>query len=82
MKPWTGRAFSKAEGLEDPSDEDLRRMDRMRKGRKTSNKEWQSPSDPDSRITKMKDGRTHMAYKAEHTVQLESEAIRIPARRV
>ena len=67
--------LAKAEGMEDPSDDDLRRLDRKRKGKKTSNKEWKSPTDPDSRITKMKDGRTHLAYKAEHTVQLDSEAI-------
>src|SRR5262249_27026072 len=33
---------------------------------------WQSPADPDSRIAKMKDGTTHLAYKAEHTVDLGS----------
>jgi transposase len=41
----------------------------------TSNQDWESPTDPDSRIAKMKDGRTHMAYKAEHAVDLEAEAI-------
>ena len=69
------RELAKAEGIEDPTDEDLRRFDRKRKGKKTSNKEWVSRTDPDSRITKMKDGRTHLAYKAEHTVDLETEAI-------
>ena len=69
------RRLAAAEGIDDPSDEDLRRMDRRRQGKKASNKEWQSKTDPDSRIAKMKDGRTHLAYKAEHTVQLDSQAI-------
>ena len=46
-----------------------------RKDRKTSNKEWQSPQDPDAKIAKMKDGRTHLAHKAEHGVDLETGAI-------
>ena len=69
------RELAKEEGIENPSDEDIQRIDRGRKGKKVSNKEWQSKSDPDSRITKMKDGRTHLAYKAEHSVDLETEAI-------
>ena len=63
-------------GPEDqPTDEQLRRFDKQRKGKKVSNRQWQSPTDPDSRITKMKDGRTHLAYKAEHTVDLETELV-------
>jgi transposase len=62
------------EGIEDPTDEDLRRFDKKRP-KKVPNKEWTSPADPDSRITKMKDGRTHLAYKAEHVVDLESEFV-------
>jgi transposase len=62
------------EGIEDPTDEDLRRFDKNRP-KKVPNKEWESPIDPDSRITKMKDGRTHLAYKAEHAVDLESEFV-------
>jgi transposase len=50
-------------GIETPSREDLARVDRKRK-KKGSNKEWKSPSDPDARITKMKDGTTHLAHKA------------------
>ena len=61
-------------GIEDPTDEDLRRFDKNRP-KKVSNKEWESPTDPDSRIAKMKDGRTHLAYKAEHAVDLESEFV-------
>jgi len=63
-----------AEGVEDPTREQMARMDRKRK-KKASNKEWKSPSDPDARIAKMKDGRTHLAHKAEHAVDLASGAV-------
>ena len=69
------RGLAKAEGLENPTEEDLRRLDRGRKDKKVSNQQWESPTDRDSRIAKMKDGRTHLAYKAEHAVDLASEAI-------
>lgn len=69
------RRLAKAEGIEDPNDEDLRRFDRRRKGKKVSNAEWQSATDADARITKMKDGRTHFAYKAEHAVDVASGVI-------
>jgi len=69
------KLMKEEEGVEDPTNEDLRRFDKRRKNKKVSNAEWQSPSDPDSRITKMKDGRTHLAYKAEHVVDLETEVI-------
>jgi len=71
------RRLMKAEGIEDPSDEEVRRFDRKRK-KTTSNAEWKSPSDPDSRIARMKDGRTHLAYKAEHAVDLDSGLIVAP----
>ena len=58
-------------GIENPTDEQLRRFDRKRK-KKGSNKEWASATDADSRIAKMKDGRTHLAYKAEHAVDRDS----------
>jgi transposase len=61
-------------GMTDPTAEDLRRFDRKRP-KKGSNQEWESPADPDSRIAKMKDGRTHLAYKAEHVVALDSEFV-------
>lgn len=61
-------------GLEDPTREELARFDRKRK-KKGSNKEWKHPHDPDARITKMKDGRTHLAHKAEHAVDLSSGAL-------
>jgi transposase len=63
------------QGIEDPTDEDIRRFDKGRKGKQVSNEEWQSAADPDSRIAKMKDGTTHLAYKAEHTVDLDSEFV-------
>jgi transposase len=59
----------------EPSDEEIRRYDRARKGKKASNQEWVSETDPDSRIARMKDGRTHLAYKAEHVVDLESDLV-------
>ena len=69
------QGLAKAEGIENPTEEDLRRLDRGRKNKKVSNEQWESPIDPDSRIAKMKDGRTHLAYKAEHAVDVVSEAI-------
>jgi transposase len=60
---------------EEPTDEERRRFDKRRKNKKVSNDEWFSPADPDARITKMKDGRTHLAYKAEHVVDTETELI-------
>jgi transposase len=62
-------------GIENPTAEDLRRFDQQRENKKVSNDEWQSPTDPDSRITKMKDGTTHLAYKAEHVLDIESELV-------
>jgi len=68
------RRLAAEEGIENPSDEELRRFDKNRP-KKVSNKEWQSPTDGDSRIAKMKDGRTHLAYKAEHALDLETEFV-------
>ena len=68
------KGLAAAEGIENPTPEQLARLDRKRK-KKTSNKDWKSPSDPDSRIAKMKDGRTHLAHKAEHAVDLNSGAL-------
>lgn len=62
-------------GLENPTDEDLRRFDKKRPGKKVSNDDWQSPSDAESRIAKMKDGRTHLAYKAEHVVDAKTDLV-------
>lgn len=58
-----------------PTVEELTRFDKSRKDKTVSNDEWESPVDPDSRIAKMKDGTTHLAYKAEHAVDLDSEMI-------
>ena len=66
--------LAKTSGIETPTREDLARLDRTRK-KKTSNKEWTNPHDPDAKVTKMKDGRTHLAHKAEHAVDLETGAI-------
>jgi transposase len=68
------RGLAKASGIATPTREDLARLDRKRKKR-TSNKDWKSPADRDARITKMKDGRTHLAHKAEHAVDLDTGAV-------
>lgn len=62
-------------GIEHPTDEELRKFDQGRKDKKVSNMDWVSPSDPDSRIARMKDGTTHLAYKTEHAVDLASDLI-------
>jgi len=68
------RGLAQASGMETPTREDLARLDRQRKKR-MSNQEWRSPADPDARIAKMKDGRTHLAHKAEHAVDLDTGAV-------
>ena len=77
----TGEAYqeyltglAKASGIGTPTRADLARLDRTRK-KKGSNQDWTHPHDPDARITKMKDGRTHLAHKAEHAVDLDTGAI-------
>ena len=69
------RRLATEEGVTAPTDEDARRLDRRRKKKRVTNADWQAPSDPASRITKMKDGRTHLAYKAEHVIDLDTEVI-------
>lgn len=69
------RLLKEREGVENPTDEDLRRFDRKRKDKRVSNEEWMSSTDEASRIGKMKDGRTHLLYKAEHAVDLETEIV-------
>jgi transposase len=59
----------------EPTDEEVRRFDQKRKNKKVSNDEWVSSTDPESRIAQLKDGRTHLAYKAEHVVDLKSDVI-------
>ncbi len=69
------RRLAKEAGIEDPSDDDLKKFDKRRKGKKLSNADWESTTEPDGRIAKMKDGTTHVAHKAEHAVDLESELL-------
>ena len=66
--------LAQASGIETPTRADLARIDRKRK-KKGSNDDWTHPHDPDAKITKMKDGRTHLAHKTEHAVDLETGAI-------
>ena len=68
------RQLAQAEGIENPTKEQLARLDRKRK-KKASNDDWTNPNDPSARITKLKDGRTRLAYKAEHAVDLASGAL-------
>jgi transposase len=66
--------LAQASGIETPTREDLAQLDRQRP-KKGSHAEWTHPHDPDAKITKMKDGRTHLAHKAEHAVDLDTGAI-------
>ena len=68
------KGLAKKSGIETPTREDLARFDRKRKN-KASNKDWVNPHERDARITKMKDGRTHLAHKAEHAVDLKTGAV-------
>ena len=77
----TGQAYqeyleglARAEGIPTPTKHDLARLDKKR-ANKASNKDWEHPHDGDARITKMKDGRTHLAHQAEHTVDLDTQAL-------
>jgi transposase len=67
--------MAKESGIETPTAEDLVRLDRNRKGKKLSNADWESPTDLDARIAKLKDGRTHLAYKPEHAMDLDTGAV-------
>ena len=69
------RGLAAEAGIENPTDEELRRFDKKRTNKKVSNDDWESPNDPDSRITRMKDGTTHPAYKAEHVVDLDTDLV-------
>ena len=77
----TGEAYeefliglAQASGIATPTRQDLAKLDRRRKN-KGSNKDWHNPHDPDAKIAKMKDGRTHLAHKAEHAVDLDTQAV-------
>jgi hypothetical protein len=62
-------------GIATPTAEDLIRLDRKRKSKTLSNEEWVSQTDPEARIARMKDGTTHLAYKPEHAVDLDTGAV-------
>ena len=62
-------------GVTTPRIDDLVRLDRARKGKKLSNEDWTSPTDADAKIARMKDGTTHLAYKPEHAVDLDTGVI-------
>lgn len=75
-REYVRKLYQEETGKSDPDDEELRRFDKKRKGKKkVSNEEWESASDPDSRMGQMKDGRYHLKYKAENAVDLETEVI-------
>lgn len=69
------KLYEEETGESHPDDEELRRFDKRRKNKKVSNNDWVSETDPDARIGKMKDGRTHLKYKAENAIDLETEII-------
>jgi transposase len=69
------REAGEIEEGEEPTAEELRRFDKQRKNKRVPNDEWESETDPDSRITRMKDGRTHLAYKAENVVDLDTDLV-------
>jgi transposase len=66
--------LAKASGIDTPTREELVKIDKSRKN-KASNDDWENPHDPDAKIAKMKDGRTHLAHKAEHAVDMESGCV-------
>ena len=66
--------LAKESGIDTPTREDLAKLDKARK-KKTSNDDWEHPHDPDAKVTRMKDKRTHLAHKVEHVVDLDTQAI-------
>jgi transposase len=66
-------ALAKTSGIETPTREDLARVDRKRK--KGANADWYNPFDPEAKISKMKDGSTHLAHKEEHAVDMDTGAV-------
>jgi len=67
--------MAKESGVETPTIDDLVRLDRKRKGKKLSNEDWTSPIDPDAKIARMKDGSSHLAFKPEHAVDLDTGVV-------
>jgi transposase len=74
-REYVRKLYEAETGEADPDDEALRRFDKQRTDKKVSNDEWVNPHDPDARIGRMKDGRTHLKYKIEHAVDLETDVI-------
>src|SRR3989441_1594549 len=68
------RRLAEESGIATPTREQLAKLDRKR-AKKGSNDDWVNPHDPEAEITQLKDGRTHLAYKAEHAVDLETGAV-------
>ena len=69
------KRMAKQSGVKTPTIDDLIRLDRKRKGKKLSNEDWRSQTDPDAKIARMKDGSTHLAYKPEYAVDLDTDVI-------
>ena len=69
------RRMAQESGIETPTAEDLARFDRKRKGKTLSNADWKSPTDPDAKIAKMKDGTTHLACKPKHAADLDTGVV-------
>src|SRR5271155_5286894 len=67
--------MAKESGIATPSAEDLSRFDRKRKGKTLSNADWKSATDPEAKVARMKDGTTHLAYKPEHAVDLDTGVV-------
>jgi transposase len=67
--------LARTSGIATPTTDQLRQLDRTRTGKRVSNADWASPTDPEARITRLKDGRTRLAYKPEHAVDLDTGAI-------
>src|SRR5438477_8596797 len=68
------RRLAQESGIATPTREQLAKLDRKR-AHKGSNEDWVNPHDPEAGITKLKDGRTHLAYKAEHALDLETGVV-------
>lgn len=67
--------MAKESGIDTPTADDLVRLDRKRKGKKLSNADWESPTDPDAKVVRMKNGSTRLGYKPEHAVDLDTGVI-------
>ena len=66
---------AKKSGIDTPTADDLVRLDRKRKGKKLSNADWESPTDPDAKVVRMKNGSTRLSYKPEHAVDFDTGVI-------